>query len=251
MIKVPVQDVADPTKEKKEKKKKKKIFKHLIKGNKGTDVLPDTGTEMFDYSGEGRKTLAAIRERNSNLSLSEFISEIKANSTLPVTLKNPNIDTLYFGEFEADEASTIEYTDNDPSNLTYATIFKLIQRLSLPESLDALLRSVFLLTYRSFVTPKELMELFICRAFGTPPPTDTEAYENWSKKQLAIQNRILIVVGTWVAEYFPSDFATSDEALYLLAHFTHFIGSNPKSAPYATLLLCGIGQHVCLRVSLM
>ena len=231
-------------KKKEEKKKKKKLKK---KSKEGLDNSTMNASPNIDIHAEaGKRALEAIRGKTTSISLTELIARVQRHSTLPITSNNQNIDKLYFYEFEEDDDETIEFDEvsEDPNNnITYATMFKMIQRLSHPTiSSDALLLSVFLLTYRSFVSPRELLELLICRSFAVP--TNPSERTEWESKLPAIRNRILIITCQWVEKYFHCDFVDNEENLFLLAHYVGFIAEDPKSKLFVDLIHRGVGHHV-------
>lgn len=248
-----------PNTTEKQGKKRKKLFKFIPTANGNTNTTnhhsSSTSNELnssdhIDFEEKGQSILNRFYTDPDYLILDNFLEFIKKNSSLPKSLKNSNINCLYFDNFEDDDdENTFQQStsiENDPI-FTFATIFKLIQYIV--DNLDALLISVFLLTFRSIISPKELMELLICRAFSTPPSTDIDAFQSWKLKQKTIQINTQILISTWVTEYYQSDFANNDEILFLLAHLAYFLKETCTPKYIKTFLLPGLGKHVSFFLS--
>lgn len=106
---------------------------------------------------------------------------------------------------EVDSPKNIQYSkdqEGEYHEVIAATLPKLIQKLTSPTIADNQLLYAFLLTYRSFTTPEELIDLLIDR-YNTPPPP---AYEkdmqdfNCFKEQLLFPMRLRIcqVLKHWI-----------------------------------------------------
>jgi hypothetical protein len=171
----------------------------------------------------------------------EFLASLKANSTLAKTLNAPGIDRLYFEQFEASPSSTMEIEEQDSEKtVMYATIFKIISLLTTKTPYKpAHLLQIFLLTFRTFITPKELLELLICRAYGTP--LDTIDQLGWSAQSREIRKSVVLLLTTWIKDYFEYDFKNNHQVLRMLAHFVHF---EPQDNILLVLLVRSIGQSV-------
>ena len=85
---------------------------------------------------------------------------------------------------------------------------------------DAIFMQTFLLTYRSFSTPMEILELLICR-FHIPIPKNLQGnqLEEFTKTKLKpIQLRVYNFLKTWLMYYF-NDFKNNNPLIERLKLF--------------------------------
>ncbi|CAO3614445.1 unnamed protein product [Mucor hiemalis] len=89
-------------------------------------------------------------------------------------------------------------------NVKGGTLPALVERMTLHDYLDMNFNSTFLLTYRSFCTSMELLELLEGRYNIQPPPELTpEELEIWvNKKQKLIRLRVFNVLKIWLEQYY-------------------------------------------------
>lgn len=81
-----------------------------------------------------------------------------------------------------------------------ATLPKLIAMITHPSSLDPTMLSSFLLTYRSFCSGQEAMDLLHAR-FNMPPPSSQEDHSGWVTTLKIIRLRVIALVKIWITEY--------------------------------------------------
>lgn len=83
-------------------------------------------------------------------------------------------------------------------------------------------RNVFLMTFRSFVSPERLFELLVMRYQMVPPPNlTTEESEAWKEQKLRpTQQRVLTTIKIWVEDY-----NFMDEGSHLIRSLTDFLNS--------------------------
>lgn len=88
-------------------------------------------------------------------------------------------------------------------NVKGGTLKALVERMTLHDYLDMNFNSTFLLTYRSFCTSMELLELLEERYNIQPPPLTKEELEIWiTKKQKLIRLRVFNVLKIWLEQYY-------------------------------------------------
>ncbi len=75
-----------------------------------------------------------------------------------------------------DSPNNILFDDQDPRLIKAGTLPKLVERLTYDEQIDPNFLFEFLLTYRSFTTPREFLKLLIER-WNTPNPVDVDQQE--------------------------------------------------------------------------
>lgn len=112
---------------------------------------------------------------------------------------------------QEDERRYLQY-DYSPNEIVFTvegsvkggTLRALVERMTLHDYLDMNFNSTFLLTYRSFCTSLELLELLEAR-YNIQPPTDltSEELEIWvTKKQKLIRLRVFNVLKIWLEQYY-------------------------------------------------
>ena len=85
-----------------------------------------------------------------------------------------------------------------------ATLGALLARLTMHDSFDASFNNTFLMTYRSFTTTEDLLDLLFMRYRVTPPEgmTDEESATWAEKKQKPIRLRVFNVLKSWLETHF-------------------------------------------------
>lgn len=118
----------------------------------------------------------------------------------------------------------------DALRIRAGTLHKLIERLLGDYvDLDPPFLGAFLLTYRSFTTPDELLDLLIQRWNISPsPPTHKEATK--------LQFRIWLVLKTWVCDYFAQDFEENPQLTNRLHKFVFLRVSKSLPSPATKLI---------------
>jgi len=85
-----------------------------------------------------------------------------------------------------------------------ATLDKLVERLTSPDQHEQKMLYEFLLTYRSFCTPQQLLDLLVRRY--NEPKSEGMSNEDYEKKMKIIHIRIFVVFKKWLTDYWY-DFA--------------------------------------------
>jgi hypothetical protein len=121
------------------------------------------------------------------------------------------------------EESYLQY-DYSPGEIVFTvdgsvkggTLKALVERMTLHDYLDMNFNGTFLLTYRSFCTSMELLELLEARYNIQPPPLTAEELEIWiAKKQKLIRLRVFNVLKIWLEQYYyEEDSVILDRLLY-------------------------------------
>ncbi|EJD54368.1 ras GEF [Auricularia subglabra TFB-10046 SS5] len=106
-----------------------------------------------------------------------------------------------------------------PEGVRAATLPALIERLTLHEHRDAMFIDTFMLTFKSFATPDEVLDLLIQRFFIQPPEGITDAQFNvWAeKKQKVVQLRVINILTIML-----KDGVLEKEDMHVLARFKEF-----------------------------
>eukprot|EP00300_Choanocystis_sp_HF-7_P002478 c11883_g1_i1.p1 GENE.c11883_g1_i1~~c11883_g1_i1.p1 ORF type:complete len:998 (-),score=287.97 c11883_g1_i1:32-2773(-) len=129
----------------------------------------------------------------------------------------PESDRTYEDGEDTDDIKFVHEKDTGPPGqsrypqVRAASIEKLVERLTYEKFPDTEYVQAFMLTYRSFTSPLDLLELIIQRYCITPPegitPADLEDFKN--KKQIPIRLRVFNVLRGWINDYFH-DFRSDD-----------------------------------------
>lgn len=138
------------------------------------------------------------------------------------------------------------------------TVYKLIERLTFPSYVDMDFVSDFLLTFRAFLTPAELLELLIHR-YHVPLPEaaanaaargqqSLSAFE--SEHRAPIQRRVANVVRKWIKAAWEEDFA-SNPALVARLRYLCALMRRTGGAELAASLKRGVDTHGCSTHSLL
>ncbi len=231
--------------------------RHLIRR---VDVLDreDTATEKYTFELAPREKdklvfkaeseeekncwMAALVMLNTKFMLERLLDVVLSNEEKLHPLRFPPPDKYEFAE--PDSPNNIVYEEKEKSSgvplIKGATLVKLVERLTYHVYADPMFMKTFLTTYRSFCTPKELLDLLIKR-FHIPEPefsSDSEsdsdghaAADKSSKMRMAqdlkrfrkeysqpVQFRVLNVLKHWVDQHFY-DFEDDD----LLATLNEFL----------------------------
>lgn len=105
----------------------------------------------------------------------------------------------------ADAPDSIEWMDDESNQIKCATLYKLIERVTYHSNYDNAFLYAFLLTYRSFTTPHELMDQLLARYNTAPPKNDISKQEfaKWYSEILKqIRLRVTQVVKYWLENHF-------------------------------------------------
>lgn len=100
-----------------------------------------------------------------------------------------------------------------------ATLSALMERLTMHNSFDASFNNTFLMTYRSFTTTEEFLQLLFERFRIEPPPDlSNDEIDIWiEKKQKPVRLRIFNVLKSWLETFFYQ--GEDDEYLEIVKNF--------------------------------
>mmetsp|Transcript_26275 Transcript_26275/g.29252 ORF Transcript_26275/g.29252 Transcript_26275/m.29252 type:complete len:1079 (-) Transcript_26275:138-3374(-) len=143
--------------------------------------------------------------------------------------------------YPRDGPSNISVSDN--GMVMYATLPKLVERVTHHISYDSSLLSPFLATFRTFTTPSELLELLKWR-FNVPPSkkTDSDTLENYHKRfKQPVQLRVVNLMKGWIDRHYY-DFEDDPNLLQLVKAFIDGDIEN-EAANYAKTLRSLLTKH--------
>ncbi|KAI7905568.1 ras guanine nucleotide exchange factor domain-containing protein [Cokeromyces recurvatus] len=134
---------------------------------------------------------------------------------------------------QEDEQRFLQY-DYSPNEIVFTaegsvkggTLKALVERMTLHDYLDMNFNSTFLLTYRSFCTSMELLELLEAR-YNIQPPPDLlpDELEIWAnKKQKLVRLRVFNVLKIWLEQYYY------EEDSIILDRLLHFTNTSIKQS---------------------
>jgi len=129
-----------------------------------------------------------------------------------------------FNDKDSPKNITLQDSPNDPTGVKViaGTLEKIVERCTYKTFPGVQFVSAFLLTYRTYTTGKNLMDLLIMR-FNMPLPKDSEQMDRFKKEQLLpVQLRVINVIKMWVENY-PLDFTEDKE---LSNTFLQFVNTN-------------------------
>ncbi|KAI8089221.1 ras guanine nucleotide exchange factor domain-containing protein [Halteromyces radiatus] len=126
----------------------------------------------------------------------------------------PSSDIVTTNPTTADRPSYLSY-DYDLSDISFnmegnvkgGTLAALVERLTLHDYLDMNFNNTFLLTYRSFCTSTELLDLLEAR-YNLVPPSDIsdDDMEIWRQKKLKlVRLRVFNVLKNWLEVYYDEE----------------------------------------------
>lgn len=164
-------------------------------------------------------------------------------------------ETLY--DVVEDSPENIEWMDSTDEEsdqameIKCATLDKLIERVTYHKNYDNAYLYAFLLTYRSFTTPHELMDKLIAR-YNLPPPnakTITKSeFTKWQEEVLQqVRLRVTQVIKFWIENHYH-DFENDSELLEKVKKLS-LIMENTQGKHFATQLLNSIKRQQSLNNS--
>jgi len=157
-------------------------------------------------------------------------------------------------KIEEDSTQNIEWMDStdEESDLAMeikcATIDKLIERVTYHKHYDNAYLYAFLLTYRSFTTPHELMDRLISR-YNLPPPNSKTIskieFAKWQEEVLQqVRLRVTQVIKFWIENHYH-DFENDTELLEKVKKLSTIM-ENTQGKHFATQLLNSIKRQQSL-----
>ncbi|KAI8878549.1 hypothetical protein K501DRAFT_195578, partial [Backusella circina FSU 941] len=132
----------------------------------------------------------------------------------PIETRSNQTDAHPFLHYDYNPGEIVFTMDG---NVKGGTLRALVERMTLNDNLDMNFNTTFLLTYRSFCTSMDLIELLEARYNIQPPEgLSDEDLEIWtSKKQKLIRLRVFNVIKIWLEQYYyEEDSIMLDRLLY-------------------------------------
>ncbi|KNC52088.1 uncharacterized protein AMSG_00916 [Thecamonas trahens ATCC 50062] len=112
-------------------------------------------------------------------------------------------DRVVWDEPDSPDNLVVEIDANNHEIVVAGTLAKLVERLTYHRYPDPMYLSAFLLTYRSFTTPPQLLDLLEQRFNATPPAgASGEELMKFRKTREIQRIRVLLVFKQWVANHF-------------------------------------------------
>ncbi|CAO3629703.1 unnamed protein product [Cunninghamella echinulata] len=145
-----------------------------------------------------------VDTKKSSHKLKKFFGD-DLPSTTDIAGSNPTtVDRPAYLSYDYD-LSDISF--NMEGNVKGGTLPALVERLTLHDYLDMNFNNTFLLTYRSFCTSMELLDLLEGRYNLNPPPELTETeLEIWKQKKLKlVRLRVFNVLKNWLEVYYNEE----------------------------------------------
>eukprot|EP00761_Pharyngomonas_kirbyi_P002852 gb/GECH01002856.1/.p1 GENE.gb/GECH01002856.1/~~gb/GECH01002856.1/.p1 ORF type:complete len:906 (+),score=270.45 gb/GECH01002856.1/:1-2718(+) len=104
---------------------------------------------------------------------------------------------------DPDTEEAIEFEEESTDQIKCATVRKLVERVTHHELFDNNFMYAFMLTYRSFTTPQDLLDMLIERYNLPPPnPSDKRDFAEFKKTKLdKVRLRVLQVMKHWMEKH--------------------------------------------------
>ncbi|KAI8391128.1 ras guanine nucleotide exchange factor domain-containing protein [Radiomyces spectabilis] len=203
----------------------------------GTQTDPLESSVDNAATADGRSSVQSLdiekRDQTANSPSSRsgtVVASPSSEQRSPTTPDGPSKTTAKLKKFFGDDAPAavaaatkptskerpwfLQY-DYDPSEIVFnmegyvkgGTLPALVERLTMHDYLDMNFINTFLLTYRSFATSVELLELLEQRYNIVPPPNLTdEEMETWTQKKLKlVRLRVFNVLKNWLELYYNEE----------------------------------------------
>jgi son of sevenless-like protein len=167
------------------------------------------------------QTLTLTQSTHASAKLKQFfgtdIPEPSSPSATPPTPTDSNYNVSDGYSYLEHNYSPGEIVFTMDGNVKGGTLRALVERMTMHDYLDMNFNTTFLLTYRSFCTSMDLVELLEKRYNIQPPEGLTiEDLEVWtSKKQKLIRLRVFNIIKIWLEQYYyEEDSVILDRLLY-------------------------------------
>ncbi|KAI8338899.1 ras guanine nucleotide exchange factor domain-containing protein [Chlamydoabsidia padenii] len=169
-------------------------------GESNDELDPINGTP------DSRPPLASLQDMDGSKS-SHKLKKFFGDDVLPsdiVTTKTATSDRPKYLSYDYD---TNDISFNMEGNVKGGTLAALVERLTLHDYLDMNFNNTFLLTYRSFCTSTELLDLLEARYNLTPPcDISDNDMEIWRQKKLKlVRLRVFNVLKNWLEVYYNEE----------------------------------------------
>ncbi|ORZ06664.1 ras guanine nucleotide exchange factor domain-containing protein [Absidia repens] len=139
----------------------------------------------------------------SSHKLKKFFGDDVLSSDIATTKPSPSERPLYL-QYDYD---LTDISFNMEGNVKGGTLAALVERLTMHDYLDMNFNNTFLLTYRSFCTSTELLDLLEAR-YNLIPPSDIpdEDMEIWRQKKLKlVRLRVFNILKNWLEVYYNEE----------------------------------------------
>eukprot|EP01122_Echinamoeba_exundans_P010546 TRINITY_DN3973_c0_g1_i1.p1 TRINITY_DN3973_c0_g1~~TRINITY_DN3973_c0_g1_i1.p1 ORF type:complete len:1365 (+),score=241.85 TRINITY_DN3973_c0_g1_i1:79-4173(+) len=194
--------------------------------------LKSSPTKPQKGKSESRTSLSSSSSTSSSSPSKQARPKKIAFRAAPAILyeRNQNPRALKFEEEDSEDNIRFKEFNNE-TRIASGTVEKLVQRLTYDKLTDTNYLSTFLLTYRSFMAPKELLDILEVR-WNTAPPAGTTNIDGWKTNVLyLIRLRISNVLKYWIEKYYDADFEGDAEMLQQLDEFIDKIASSGLDKP--------------------
>ncbi|KAI8890854.1 ras GEF [Backusella circina FSU 941] len=189
--------------------------------NDSDDSLPKKNRAQTLTESQSKQTSAKLKQLfNDDLSDSNSL----INTPNSPTERRQSQDEVYpFLQYDYPPNEIVFTSDGSVKG---GTLRALVERMTLHDYLDMNFNNTFLLTYRSFCSSRELLELLQARYNIQPPEGLTsEELDIWiSKKQKLIRLRVFNVLKIWLEQYYY------EEDSVILDRLLHFTSTSIKDS---------------------
>ena len=178
------------------------------------------------------RSASADATESSSSSSAPPISLFSSSSNLSLTSARDELDTESTREIRL-ENEVVAHVRVADGSLVFesATVDTLVAHLADESHPDTLYIEEFLLMFRLFMDPIQLMELLIARFNIQLPPNpsreDEEYYSEWAHP---VRMRTVSVLSKWIERFWTIDFAPSPVLMDGLYDFLDLLASNPDFA---------------------
>ncbi|PWN26071.1 hypothetical protein BDZ90DRAFT_233656 [Jaminaea rosea] len=205
-------------------------------GNRDRSTSVTTGGSMQSASVEGSRSLGAsgaqvdadaesTRNRSTSSKIKKFFGD-DSGAVAPSPPEGSTAGSTLIDRGDASSAASItaakkrvqeevpwflgpDYAPEDiimsaEGQVKGATLPALLERLTMHNTFDSAFNNTFLMTYRSFTTTHELLDMLLAR-FKIPPPSGLtpEEHQLWAeRKQIPIRLRVFNVLKSWLEAFF-------------------------------------------------
>eukprot|EP01137_Pigoraptor_chileana_P014293 Opistho-2@68754 len=174
-------------------------------------------SDIYDPPAELQEKMETLDKERSFLRIMR--DEKKKAAVLEPLRYAPLLQTYLFNA--PDSINNIVMEDDDGSGtprVKGATLFKLIERLTYDEYADHNFQRQFLLTFRTFVEPLQLLELLIAR-YDIGTPRQASLVDDFARKiALPVRLRVCNVLKRWVEHHYD-DFEKDPELFKMMKEF--------------------------------
>jgi len=200
------------------------ILSNLSSHSRMKTDLPPEHSDDFNLLATIEKTISRHKAPTNEQYIHRHILFQTAPNLMKIRLcnafdKNHKSDVWPFSIADSPANIRIKKTKKGDEIIKSGTLEKLVERATYHAFTDPEYVSAFLLTYRTFTTPVELLSLLITR-FNTPEQEfdDPIKAKNWEKKSKHIRLRVVNLLRIWLQNYFE-DFKSSSRLFNTLRRF--------------------------------